>query len=46
MVHLRSSLLFAPDNFNIAFSLSAQHHFVAKVAPQGGLIAAPASRYR
>jgi len=40
---IASSLLYAPDPFDRAFSLTAQHLIVAFEAPQGGLTATPVS---
>jgi hypothetical protein len=46
VVHLYSSLLFAPDPFKRPFPLSVQHLFITKQAPRGGLLPQHAMRQR
>ena len=46
VVHLHSSLLFAPDQFNQPFPLSVQYPFITKQAPRGGLQPSLAQRLR
>lgn len=44
MVHLHSSLLFAPDHFMQSFPLSVQYPMITHLAPRGGLDTTPVSR--
>ena len=46
VVHLHSSLLFQPDQFNQPFPLSVQYQFITKQAPRGGLQPSLAQRLR